>query len=1319
MPNVIQHDAAREASASIRGYVYQIYQSIDAWMDLGPKDEIRLEASEDFDVYASGEVVTTQVKNLSKNLTLRSPEVQQSIENYLISRNSNPGVSIRFRLLSTAGRGMEVGDVLPMPGLECWDAARRDPVLAQTLFEFLRTIEKVGPKTQEFLATKSCDEFREQLLSNIEWDTGNRSIEGLRASLSNRLVSMGSLLGVSATESERVLPAALDHVSTLLSSQQVRRLVRAELDRLFERTTMETMPRGEAARLRAAVSAESPMVLDILRDPLPLVAGAVPRPALVETISSRLSKEFVVFIFGSTGLGKTALARMASNALPGLTRWATLRGQDGSAIARSIGTIANAMERGSAGINVVLDDLDVGALSIYRDSLVRLFWTLRRRGDVLLVTAYQEAPESLRDAMWASPQCNLQVPYFGDKEVGAVLSASGAPASALTPQLIKLVQLTTSGHPQLVQAQARVLARDNFDLSSVSMMSWLASGPASQRENTRRIVKEMASQDARILLYRLSLSSGPIRRRHASIVGASPPPVRLVGECLSELVGPWLEDLGDDIIRVSPLIAGWLGTEVLSSQEKEAVHAAFAKIPFVDGESTVDEFANAMMHALASRSPSHVMPFVHQLITRKLTPAFAQPFFPFLMVALTPGSQFFADQPAVDTLLRIVQFRLSNELRENEQSSFFANEAIVAARRCSPEVASVMMGMVAVLVVSQLRTSLPAQTFIELLIEVVRLEGTDSQFASFSAKLTGTEKLAVESVSQALMAFEAVRIASVSSLLELVGVLGAQPAELRDKLTAGLDAGSWSLLVNNAWLNDERAGKLDIEKALAAYAQIALIGAQWGCRSLQRAAMIAGVVLLDEYRHDSSAAFDAICFAEKKLGSDGWLRTSKAKVLFSRKDYAAACIEFEGAESDLSVESVDRAFSRRSWAIAQAQLGNWSRAEEIFNLAEVGARHVQGLKNMAVGLRADAAYAIWRSERYIESIIMLSDVLKSLASIDFNTLKSRHLHATVRHLIAYLWRPDVSGVLVQPFPGMCSNQEPHPKILELRIVDLDGAWELLIDLARRHGCAEVIQEAAQPYLTQQSMRMFQVNDRLSAFPKLARGEGEAIRNGAHLLIGTYEVNQYHLSHPAQDDYTNRLPLPPLVESYWTPEKKQDLCTKLVALGLVSFAHRLRFQTEAWREQLSAAKALFPEVDKTLKAMTSDSSQLISSDLVERSARMLGLLRHRELAPRDLYVCHFTFLNLLQHRDARVLAGDSLLMIVERWRSLAREQRAALIAPNLNCPPIIEACETSTREGVAKAASILLAAAPAVGMYLDANTQQVLREMMAMIPERMN
>ena len=69
----LNHDKNREATSSIRGYVYQAYQSVLAWMQLKDEEVLFLEAAEDFDVQEGNSATVTQVKDTagSGSITLR------------------------------------------------------------------------------------------------------------------------------------------------------------------------------------------------------------------------------------------------------------------------------------------------------------------------------------------------------------------------------------------------------------------------------------------------------------------------------------------------------------------------------------------------------------------------------------------------------------------------------------------------------------------------------------------------------------------------------------------------------------------------------------------------------------------------------------------------------------------------------------------------------------------------------------------------------------------------------------------------------------------------------------------------------------------------------------------------------------------------------------------------------------------------------------------------------------------------------------------------------------------------------------------------
>ena len=56
-------DPKRQATDSLRGYLYQIWHSVNAWLDLADDEVLYLEGAEDFDILSNDIDTAVQVKN--------------------------------------------------------------------------------------------------------------------------------------------------------------------------------------------------------------------------------------------------------------------------------------------------------------------------------------------------------------------------------------------------------------------------------------------------------------------------------------------------------------------------------------------------------------------------------------------------------------------------------------------------------------------------------------------------------------------------------------------------------------------------------------------------------------------------------------------------------------------------------------------------------------------------------------------------------------------------------------------------------------------------------------------------------------------------------------------------------------------------------------------------------------------------------------------------------------------------------------------------------------------------------------------------------
>ena len=122
----LANDPAREAAASMRGYWTQIWRSVLAWIDLGDAERLYLEGAEDIDRVSGLAAETIQVKDVQGNITLRSGDVIEAIDNAWAHRQRNPTRSIRFRFLTTSRITVEQGAPFGdgVGGLNLWRNAR-------------------------------------------------------------------------------------------------------------------------------------------------------------------------------------------------------------------------------------------------------------------------------------------------------------------------------------------------------------------------------------------------------------------------------------------------------------------------------------------------------------------------------------------------------------------------------------------------------------------------------------------------------------------------------------------------------------------------------------------------------------------------------------------------------------------------------------------------------------------------------------------------------------------------------------------------------------------------------------------------------------------------------------------------------------------------------------------------------------------------------------------------------------------------------------------------------------------------------------------
>ena len=159
--------------------------------------------------------------------------------------------------------------------------------------------------------------------------------------------------------------------------------------------------------------------------PLPLVQGAVPRDELVVKYAAILRQHGAIIFRGSTGLGKTSLARMVTDKLGGEWAWACFRGREPAQIGDFLSRAAFEFKVHELTSQIVLDDLDIGAVAKFERELLALVFSIVNIGGFVVITGPSLCPPDLLNKLWLPPECDQAVPYLNERDVAAIVMLHG------------------------------------------------------------------------------------------------------------------------------------------------------------------------------------------------------------------------------------------------------------------------------------------------------------------------------------------------------------------------------------------------------------------------------------------------------------------------------------------------------------------------------------------------------------------------------------------------------------------------------------------------------------------------------------------------------------------------------------------------------------------------------------------------------------------------------------------------------------------------------------------------------------------------------
>ena len=600
----LQPDVERQATAVIRGFAYQCYQSIRAWLQCGPAEELRCEFAEDFDLVRrdlDGQVTDaelTQVKHEKKNITLNSDSVIQLVNNFFRHKSRNPTIKLTVRLCAIADRGKETQvDWIYAPcGMDVWDELRARKIVGTdqaiavgALRSYLQRNTEVSPEVRSFLSNSDDSKFLSEFVDVIFWDTGQPPFAEIQEEIHRILASRERPIS-DPLELEQTVNRLWRYVMNVLASSADRTLTQGELEKVLSQETTARVDRAQIKQIAEGVSETREIVAKLITqlaykelgtaDPLqiayegtrfaeqlpPLPTVCSPRSEVLNEIRLKCQNKDLLWIYGSTGYGKTTISNLFVRDLNTQCLWFRLRGlvdfQLTSRLRMAVDEICEL--KPCQKLFVVFDDLDLADTNTTNiELLIRFLDGIKSQAEEsLVIVSSQGFAPSRMVALLGDQLTTFDMPPITTDEIRDLIKNLGLTDKEMLAFWTAFIEARTKGHPQLVGAYLTDAKDSAWKFAAENFATTPETAESVKRESRKLLVESIRSAEARELAKRLSVVNVSFRRDFALAVGKMTPSLADPGYAFDSLVGPWIEIIDANHYCLSPLLDGYAASEV-------------------------------------------------------------------------------------------------------------------------------------------------------------------------------------------------------------------------------------------------------------------------------------------------------------------------------------------------------------------------------------------------------------------------------------------------------------------------------------------------------------------------------------------------------------------------------------------------------------------------------------------------------------------------------------------------------------------------------------------------------------------------------------
>ena len=1085
-------DPKRQANDSLRGYLYQIWHSVDAWLDLAEDEGLYLEGAEDFDRISDDTATATQVKHTQHNITLRSQEVNDAINHYWELRTNNRRLKVKYRFLTRSQIGVEQGSPFGEGnrGLRVWQRCSGNEADITKISEFLQAEAKISQEVADFLKKAEPQRIHEQLIEPIAWETGSKKASFVEKSINDKLILHGHQYGIWPSDAKKVFDPLLTEAWRVATQKENRELTKVRFLEIFHAQMTETIPRQQWQQYQQMLATTTGSVgagfiggsSDItiqsqspIQNMMPLLyRDVVQRTDLLASIQTTLQSEGIAVLQGGSGRGKTTLANLTAKAINGSSwLWLNFTDKDSSQVVQLLQQLAVEVSNQSSQVNIVLDDLNLQPRQLrkYEEVLGVVVYRVLERGAKLLITSQYKLPNNLSRRLDMSQSVIIHVPDFTISEIEQFAQQLECPADYIETWS-KLTQVQTSGHPRLVHARLARLREANWKQDLIESILQTPQELVEEREEARQLLISLP-ENQREFLYRLSLMSTEFRKDYALNIGEIPKPIPHPGDIFSQLIGPWVDSVDETYYTISPLLAN-AAEQVWPEDKVKGFHAQIANAILKTNDLTTIEAQAILVHSMCGQNKEGLIAVIQALIAapEEDWKGLSQEFSLWMHINTDPPKELFPGDTFVNHLFRSLQYRIAVEVEpasapkileiwDKETKPYEPRQSYLLSRL-----------MLATQALRYYQVLLPAKQMVGYLEEIIDIIDSDEKVQEVYGDLTGqfagyqTDTASFFSFLFSLIFMS--RPTHAPFLRDLIDALDELDPKMRALILADFeeDSADCRILIDSVWLAEAKLENPDWTRCLQVFDTVIEMAIAWGYPYIAAVSAKGKAIIHDEYLHTPDAAHKVLQDILSRLGPLPVIEEEQALVYLHQKHYKEALSiyerilpEWHPPSEKLNIGPLEE---YRRAAICAAHLHDWERAATLFEDGTKRAQRVNRAEEY-IGLYADAGFAQFKAGNMLDSIKLLNLALQKFeilpqdnTGVKYFTLKKRLGH-TIGWMAGHE-RENYPSDFEEPPVGYCSNPETNEEVLTLPDSPMGYLWLNLAQIEYKFGHRRTVLE---------------------------------------------------------------------------------------------------------------------------------------------------------------------------------------------------------------------------------------------------------------------